>query len=274
MEKSLNQESLKHYNQDIFAKTAISTLAHIAEDLDEKQAFKILFNTKNILLNKYKYNIVVKNAIDYFFHKLHNINIKEETKQKYYSFLEYIENSNKRISQAGFKKVKDDSQIFVHSINNQVYEILKLASNNKKFKLNFVEHKPFEMDKAFGKKLKEQKISYEIYPDLSLRQAIQNSDTCFIGGEAIFNNKGAMVKHGGKLAAEIAHKNQIPVYLCTHMWKHDHDDTFFLKLSRDEKVRKNYEMIPPNNITAYITDMGIHKPKEIVDEIKFHTRFL
>ena len=64
MELMLDKSLLGYYNQDLVAKSGIQILFNLS--LEEGDVFQKLFLTKKSLLNQYKGNVVLENAMDFF----------------------------------------------------------------------------------------------------------------------------------------------------------------------------------------------------------------
>lgn len=277
MELDLSRDILNYYNQDIIAKTGLSTL-YMSLLSGEPQGFKTLFAIKKHLLKQHPNNIVLRNSINFFLFNLSGSKINEQAKEKHAQIIKKINLANKEISKIGAKKIRPNSTIFVHSINNHIFDILMHASKYKTFSLNLVEHNPFNFGGKLSKKIKG-KIKARLFPDLALKDAVTSASTCFIGGEAILKNKGAIVKTGSTMAGEISKKYNIPVYVVAHTLKYDHDMTMLKQLGHEHKhsdhsIRGVYEALGKDIIDAYISEYGIFKPEHIINEIRLFNKWM
>lgn len=279
MELLLDKEHLKYYNQDIYAKTAISVLYDIIKN-SESAPFDKIFKTKDDLLCQHPYNIVLKNAIDFFLWNLPSNSIKEAAKEKYVELLKKITEINEKAAETAAKKIKNNSTVFVHSLNNQVFGMLAQAAKNKSFKVNILEHSPFSFGKHLSKKLKESRITATVFPDIAINQAVSSSDTCFFGGEAVLSDKNAIAKIGSVAALEISKKHNIPSYVCIHSMKYDHKKRMQASLTHQysgeygHDLRNVYEHIPKESVGAFICEFGVFKPEQILEEFRFYNRWM
>ena len=277
MDLLLNNDFLRFYNQDLIAKSGVKSLYDMSLDEKDEAIFKKLFESRELLLQKNPENIVLRNSMNYFLGRLPTRNILDEIKSKNTEVIHKINKMNSEASIIGAKKIKPGSTVFVHSINNNLLEILMHAAKYKHFSVRTVRHMPFMLGSALKKKLARSEIKTTVYSDLSLKEAITHSDICFIGAEAILK-KGCIAKTGSNTASRFAEEQNIPLYYCAHSLKYDHDKKMkeFLDstVTVDDNVSRVFEYVPPENIGLYITDLGILKPEYMVDELKMHHKWL
>ena len=105
MQLLLDRESLKHYNQDVFANTAVKTLFDISQSNNEN-SFAKMFQALEVLQNQQPQNIVLKNAAKHFLFGLSQHNLKEDAKNKYHNTIKTIKEHNKRVTNIGSKKIR------------------------------------------------------------------------------------------------------------------------------------------------------------------------
>ena len=140
MESRLEEEELRYYNQDLFAKTALKILYERAQE--EADVFKTLFKTRDALIAKAPENIVLRNTTEAFLTKLSLHNIHEESRKKYVDILSEIENTEHGVKTNTARKVKTGKIIFVHSLNNHLVAAAEHVSRYKKATLHMVNHHP------------------------------------------------------------------------------------------------------------------------------------
>lgn len=269
MECLLEEKHLTYYNQDLFAKVGIQTLFDVAQR--DSDIFKNLFLTKSSLLKKYSNNIVLDNSIDIFLSNLTLKNIREETKIKKNFLFKNLEKSNKDQAKLASKKIKQNSTIFLHSINNQIVELIKQASKYKTFSINVVEHQPYNIGNILKKKFKQNNIN--VFSDLNMIDAIEHSDICFLGGEVVTHKGDAISKTGSTMVSKIAQEFHIPLYVCAHSFKFDSKNKNMQILNNNSENIKNYDFISSKNISSFIIEHGIFSSDHIVSEIKYFNKF-
>ncbi|MEM3373775.1 MAG: hypothetical protein QXE31_01005 [Candidatus Woesearchaeota archaeon] len=257
MEKLLDRDLIPYYNQDISAKSSAFLLYSIIKNNPKNSVVQDLIITSNILKEKEPNNIVLKNTLDFFLTNLHPTDIEKIAKEKYEKILTHLEFSKNEITKNLHKKIKNNSTIFIHSINNLVYDSILSISKEKKLNINLLSSKPF--GELAAEKFRSQGIKVNLFNDLEIKEAIKNIDLSLFGSEGIIKNK-SLTKKGSEAIAHYINKNRIPLYVITHS----------LKYTDKEHKIINYEIIEPENITAYICEYGILKPEHLEKEIKFH----
>ncbi len=254
MDSSLDRETLRYYNQDIIAKACIGVLYNLSK---EENAFSKLFSAKETFERTYPENNVLKNATVFFLSGLHKDNIKEKARENTHKITKELSDAAKNISLLANKKIRENSSVFFHSINNHIYDIAKEA---KGAKFSVLEHPQQPINKNFYEKFKK---NAKIYPDLSLKDAILEADVCILGAEGI-NKKGVIVKKGSSLIAAEAKANHIPLYVCASTHRHTKDSSHNKDL---------FEHLPNEMLTGIILEHGIFDPKHGYEESRlFHLK--
>ncbi|MEM4397025.1 MAG: hypothetical protein QW757_00185 [Candidatus Woesearchaeota archaeon] len=258
MEELLDFEKILYYNQDISAKSAISLFYSMIKNKPEQEVINDLMITKEILLKKEPHNIVLKNSIDFFLTNLHPNNLIEISKTKKEKIFLYFEKSKQELINNLDRKINSNSIIFVHSINNLIYESIKKITENKKLQINLLNS---DFSDIFSKKLSS-KANITIFESLEIKKALQKVDFCLFGCEGIIKNK-AIAKKGSELLSDYIKKQNISLYVLTHGLKHTSKNIFL-------NGNSNYELIESEKITSFICEYGILKPEHIEQEINFH----
>jgi translation initiation factor 2B subunit (eIF-2B alpha/beta/delta family) len=279
MELLLEKNNITYYNPDLFAKAGVLILFNTIYT-DESTNAKKIQETKKAILEKEPHNIVLKNALDFFLYQIGQTKNKEEIKEKYSKTIKLIVDSNKGAADFGIKKIKEGATVFVHSLNNQLFNTLEKAAAQKKFSLYFVEHRPFLFGNHLETKLKN-KIKTKQHTDIAIRQAVLSSDICFIGADALLKDANAIAKTGANAAIDAAIKANIPVYLFLHSLKYDNNQNHKHQLSHTAKTEKEeithetvYELVEKEKIDGYICEHGIYSPEHIINEIRFYNGWL
>ena len=268
MENLLDKEALKYFNQDVITKAGIQVLFNSSED------FKKLFLTKKNLLEQNPENIVLHNSINYFLSNLSKHNLKKEVTIKRDEVFKKIHTTEREVGKAGSKKIKPGSKVFVHSLNNQIIKILLNALRYKQFHINFVMHSPIYYGHSLFQKLRKHTKDLNIYPDISIKEGVEASNLCLIGGDAITKNGDAIVKTGSNLISGVANENNIPVYVCAHSLKYDNNNQTDTLLEIKHKNHNVFEHLHKNKINSYIIEHGIFKPEHVVGEIRFFNKWV
>jgi translation initiation factor 2B subunit (eIF-2B alpha/beta/delta family) len=145
--------------------------------------------------------------------------------------------------------------------------------------VNLLEYTPLAIGIAMVQKLNEHKIKTTLFPDIAIKQAIFNSDICFIGGEALINGKGTVAKTGSQLVAELSKKHNIPTYLCFPTLKYYHKNLANNMLQPQAKNTaqinvKTYEEVSDNLLNGYVCEHGIFNKQNLLKEMKFYSSWM
>ncbi|MEK6916279.1 MAG: hypothetical protein AABW92_00910 [Nanoarchaeota archaeon] len=266
----MEEEFLRHYNQDLFAKTALKVLYDRAQE--DGDTFKILFKTRDALITKAPENIVLRNTTEAFLTKLSLHDIREESRKKYTKILSEMDSAEQELKTNTAKKIKSGKTIFIHSFNNQLIAAAEHVSRYKKATLRMIDHHPLKFGKRYYEDLKTRQRKAELFFDLAITKAIEGAALCLLGGDLITEEGNIIVKSGSKTVADTARKNNIPTYVCISSWKYDQKGQTKKHMlsynNHNEKKGDFYEELPNSKITGIITEHGIFKPKKIIIEIK------
>ncbi len=199
------------------------------------------------------------------------------------SLLSKMKRDKELISEIGSHKIPKNSIIYTHCKSSTVIEIIKKAHKTKNFIVHNTETRPRFQGRETAKALAEAGIRVKHFVDSAMRLSIKKADIVLLGCDAITAEGKVINKIGSELAAEIAYKRGIPVYICTNSLKFDPKTIFGFdepieKRSPEEvwdKPPKNveidnhvFEIIEPSLISGVITELGIYKPYILVQEIQ------
>jgi ribose 1,5-bisphosphate isomerase len=199
------------------------------------------------------------------------------------SALEFFEKSEKYIAEIGARRIKNGMVVYTHCHSSTVINILKKAKDMKiDFQVNNTETRPRFQGRKTAKELSEYGIKVNHFVDSAMRLALKKSDVVMLGCDAIIESK-IYNKIGSELICEIAHKYDIPTYVCTTSWKYDplaksgYEDVIEER-SKDEVwenapssvniLNPAFEKIDYNLVSAVISELGILSPDQLVNEIR------
>jgi translation initiation factor 2B subunit (eIF-2B alpha/beta/delta family) len=265
MELLLDRKTLPFYSQDLFAKTGIMALYNSALSEDP---FKNLFMTREVLMREP--NVVLSNASTFFLHNLTS-EIKEQVHTKKDEALSQIGSMNVQLADNAAKKIQPGATVFVHSINNHIVDILNKAKETKRFSLHILEHRPLNYGNILSKKLAG--IDIKVFPDIAAREAIENTDICFLGAEALTEH-GAVCKAGSNMVADMSRRCSTPVYVCAHSWKYDSKGIYQRLLEQQHEGSRVFEFLNNDNFHSYALDIGVVGQKHVVREIRSFNKWM
>jgi ribose 1,5-bisphosphate isomerase len=210
--------------------------------------------------------------------------LKEISISRVQKTLAFMEHSRKSIIDIGAKKIKSGMVVFTHCHSSTVTAILKEAKKQgKRFEVHNTETRPLLQGRKTAEELAAAGIKVRHYVDSAARLALKKADIMLIGADAITSEGRVINKIGSELFTEIAHKYDIPVYVCTNSWKFDPATVFGFSEEIEARIGKEvwknppknvkidnyaFEIIDPELITGVITELGIFEPRVLVEEIK------
>ena len=115
-----------------------------------------------------------------------------------------------------------------------------------------------------------------------MRLALKKADLVMIGADSITTTK-VINKIGSELAAEIAKRYDIPVYICASSWKFSPETALGYEEIIEERSPKEvwdkaprgvrimnyaFEKIDLKNITAIVSDLGVLEPEAFIQEVR------
>ncbi|RMD45148.1 MAG: hypothetical protein D6831_04170 [Aquificota bacterium] len=285
-----NIKSLKIQGAENVAKSAVKAINFLVQKSNQKNPNHLYIDLKNAayLLSKTRpTEPCMRNALKYILYmpNLSNINsFKQDVKNKIEFVNEFFINSDRLISDFGSKKIKRGSIIYTHCHSSSVINIFKKAKKTGvSFEVHNTETRPLLQGRITASELSKLSIKVKHYIDSAAHHALKDADLMLIGADAVTSEGNVINKIGSSLFAEVAHKYDVPVYICTNSWKFD-ADTFFgsdeiIEFRRESEVwirkPKNVEIINPafeqiqsEFITGIISELGIYNPVVFVQEVK------
>ena len=272
MEHQVGKELLTYYNQDISAKAGLETIYALTQE--EGIGFAELFHARDALLSKEPHNIVLRNITEQFLSKQSRHNLGQEAGEKKQRLQEALDEAEKNVAIHVSKKIKKGSTAFFHSLNHHLVSAEKHTSKHKNFWVNLVDNYPLNFGSLFHNFLQKNRKNSKLFFDLAMEKAVAESDACFLGADAVTNKGNSIVKTGSQMAADMAAKNRVPLYVCAPSWKFDFRGEAAKHFFKEKEIKNRqghiFEELPKNKITAYITENGIFKPDQAFSELKIH----
>lgn len=215
----------------------------------------------------------MRNSYDYVFKNFNSESFdRKRLLVRVNTVIQFIKKSDEIISEFGYRKIKSGDIVYTHCHSSTVIDILKKAHDNRKhFVLRNTETRPLFQGRKTAKEMANYGVYVEHYVDSAMRVALKKSDIIFLGADAITDSK-IFNKIGSEIICELAHRFDIPVYICTLSWKYDPytqsgNDEVIEERSRNEIWPKSskkihirnpaFEKINPELITGIISELGI-----------------
>ena len=264
---------------------AINLVLNSYKTNSEKLLLLKLNQAKNILINTRPTEPAMRNVLNYIFDNLNSEKDLIEVISKKINFTNsHFTNSDKIISNIGYRKIKSGDNVFTHCHSSTVINILKKAKEyNKKYNVYNTETRPLFQGRKTAKELARLKIPVTHFVDSSARLALKDCDIMLLGADSISSEGRVINKIGSELFAEVADKYDIPVYICSDSWKFDSKSIFGFEEKIEKRLTKEvwptapegvkidnrvFEIIDSQIITGIISELGIYNPYVFVEEVK------
>lgn len=193
------------------------------------------------------------------------------------------EDAKKRIVDIGKKEVPNNSSLYTHCHSSTVTSILIAAKKSgRKFSVLNTETRPLFQGRLTAIELSKANINVTHYVDSAMHLAIKKSDAVFLGADSI-SALGVANKIGSGLVCELAKHYEIPVFICAHSFKINplsilgKEDIIeerkasevWPKAPKGVSIKNPaFEKIEPDNITAIISELGVHNLASFIEEAK------
>lgn len=289
-------KELKIQGAQNVAKAACGALGKTASNSKAKTKKEFLdeiSRAKSILFATRPTEPFMRNSLNYLLSGVKGDNItdiRRNFNSSLSSLLHDFEVAEDNIARIGARKIKDDMVIFTHCHSSSVMNIMKEAwVSGKRFSVHNTETRPRFQGRRTARELAETGIPTELYIDSAARIALKKADMMLMGADAITIEGVVINKIGSEMFAEIADSRNIPVYSCTHSWKFDPLTVFGyeeeIEKRRSSEIWKNppkgvrisnyaFENVSPNIISGIISEFGIYKPGNFIEEMKKRNKWM
>lgn len=195
----------------------------------------------------------------------------------------------KVIKNYAYEIIKDKKSMLLYDYSSLVGDVIKEASReNHVMDLYIPESRflngglPFVRDGVQGK----HKVHF--FPDAAIMYYMKKADLAMMGAETFLPNGDMINTIGSELVGIACRRYEKPLYIPTTLIKVDYRATYGIRrkeLFRDLKdkmsegweinlrdkvdfVCPNLDIVPPENITAYITERGVIPPAALFSECR------
>ncbi len=203
--------------------------------------------------------------------------LKAEVKSGAADFFTWAENALDRVAQYGAEKVRDGDVVFMYSMSSTVWRILRRAkSQGKSFRVVVTESRPGNEGLWTVREMEKHGIPVSVSIDACIGELVPQSDVVFVGADAISSHGVSFCKVGTYPTALVAKAHGVPFYVAADTLKFDSSTLLGLPfrgeaIPRREVVGEDYpesvrvvgnlfEDVPPEVVTAVITEMGFLSP--------------
>lgn len=210
--------------------------------------------------------------------------VRKDPKKLGPAALKHFDDSDRKISEYGSRKIEDGMTVFTHCHSSSVMEILKSAKKQgRKFRVYCTETRPLLQGRKTAKELSALKIPVTMWIDSAARVALKDSDLFLFGADAITSEAKVFNKIGTEMFAEIARRYGHDCYCCTDSWKYDPVTVFGNKEQIERRSEKEvwpgaprgvqimniaFEGVDPGLITAIVSELGVFPPMTFLEEVR------
>lgn len=281
-------------NQTIAALKAIEKCASgsVAETTEEF-AKQISSGCCSIFIEAQPANISLSHAIQYLQNQVgQNIDaglgvhdLKRIVCEKVEHFTGLLQESAEKIGIVGQGFINDGDTIFTHGCSTTVLSIVGNAHNNgKKIRVIVTEARPEFQGRLFAMAATDIGIPVRLIIDSATSVFMKQATKVFVGAIAVYPTGRVMAKVGTSIAALVARNANKPVYVAATTDRFSPERIFALISESDihtgssslvfeqahgiEVSNPLYDLTPPEQIDAIITQNGAIHPKESIRIIK------
>ncbi|XP_061356800.1 uncharacterized protein LOC133301192 [Gastrolobium bilobum] len=177
----------------------------------------------------------------------------------------------------------DGCTILVHGFSRVVFEVLKLAAQNKKlFRVFCTEGRPDRTGLRLSNELAKLDVPVKLLIDSAVAYTMDEVDMVFVGADGVVESGGIINMMGTYQIALVAHSMNKPVYVAAESYKFarfyplDQKDLapalrpidFGVPIpSKVEVERSARDYTPPQFLTLLFTDLGVLTPSVVSDEL-------
>ncbi|KAF7843676.1 translation initiation factor eIF-2B subunit alpha-like [Senna tora] len=177
----------------------------------------------------------------------------------------------------------DGCKILVHGFSRVVFEVLKLAAENKKiFQVFCTEGRPDQTGLWLSNELIKLDIPVKLLIDSAVAYTMDEVDMVFVGADGVVESGGIINMMGTYQIALIAHSMNKPVYVAAESYKFArlypldqkdlapalHPVDFGVPIPPKVKVERSArDYTPPQYLTLLFTDLGVLTPSVVSDEL-------
>ncbi|XP_057439754.1 uncharacterized protein LOC130731469 [Lotus japonicus] len=177
----------------------------------------------------------------------------------------------------------DGCTILVHGFSRVVFEVLKLAAQNKKlFRVFCTEGRPDRTGLRLSNELAKLDVPVKLVIDSAVAYTMDEVDMVFVGADGVVESGGIINMMGTYQIALVAHSMNKPVYVAAESYKFarlyplDQKDLspalrpidFGVPIpSKVEVERSARDYTPPQYLTLLFTDLGVLTPSVVSDEL-------
>lgn len=291
-------KSMRIRGATLIAKYAVLAMKIAAEKYtgSDRDFKRYLSNVATTLLHTRPTAVSLPNAIYYVINRVINSSDEEAraiAKNASEEFMRMIDESHEKIIEFGSKLIRDEDIIFTHCHSTAVVDVISRAfSQGKRIEVINTETRPLFQGRIVLRELANKGIKVTHIPDSAIRVFIKNATMAIVGADTITSDGYLVNKVGTSHVALAAWEAGIPFYSVAEFIKFSPVslqggeveiefrspkeilDVYPKELVESLLQKKTnflnpaFDFTPPDQITAFITNLGIIPPQLSVLIIK------
>lgn len=248
-----------------------------------------LESAKEILFNTRPTEPLMRNAIRYLIHAVSESELEDPeglaglVSALSREFLEDLEESKRRISEIGSRRILEGSTVLVHCHSSVVTRILSEARRQgKNFHVYCTETRPLFQGRITAGELAELGIESTMIVDSAVRFFMNRIDLVLVGADAITSEGNVINKIGTSLVALAAREARTPFYVASMLLKFDPETVSGEYTVIEERAGKEVWDDPPEGlrlrnpafditrrefIHGIVCETGILSPEVVMREV-------
>jgi translation initiation factor 2B subunit (eIF-2B alpha/beta/delta family) len=198
-----------------------------------------------------------------------------------HQFIADSEVSITRVAKHAERYIKSGSKVLFHSYSGSLIQILtRAAAAASDLTFMLTESRPYRESLRIVTALQDLDVAFVVYSDASMAAAAAEADLVIVGADALFRDGSFANKIGSLPLALSARHVSTPYYVVTELSKlyaGDPDDVRMEQRPAHELAEEwdlwrsgritvqnqFFERVPPDLVTAYLTDEGVLTPDEL-----------
>lgn len=194
----------------------------------------------------------------------------------YEQVLAHMDDTQDKIQNIAAGLLEDGDTVFTHCHSSTVTGVLQhVSSHGTDIAVRCTETRPLYQGRETAAELAYTGIPVQLYVDSGARIALKDADVMLIGADAVTATGKVVNKIGSELFAEVAHRYDVPVYVCTDAWKFDARSRFGYHEPLERRVADEvwedapdgvdivnyaFERIHPDVIDGIVSELGVLPP--------------
>ncbi len=281
-----NLQQLKIQGATAVAQAIITTLGPYIQKTKKKEDYREVKKIADYLLSARPTEAMARNGVYFTLLFLKGKNPSEVERlvvEKSQEFRHLTRETKQQLGRAGLQIFQKTKRILTHCHSSSVEAVLKTAwEKGIKFQVLNTETRPLFQGRITARHLLKAGIPTTMIPDSAGPFFLSpfspsHIDFLIMGADAVLEDGSAVNKIGSYGLSLAAKENHIPVYIAASLLKYYPDS----KIKIEERPSKEiwpgafpnlkivnlaFDQVPASNITAFVTEEGIVKPKNFSEK--------